>query len=213
MFDVLAQLRAQLASIDPRMPMAVLAVAVGALIFAIKRLWPAGFARLPKDAQAYPALVLGAVLSALSGTGDPMAILSDALFGGLLGGVTSIGGHHAGKRLRERVRQMGASGGAALVLAIATGAAPILTSCDFLRSARDTVAPYVERYGPTVVDAAQMLCAGEYARQTGLSVEEVKEGVCSSAKAFEPFLEPALAAQRAGAARAGLAPPEGPGGS
>jgi len=197
MINALESARETLASIHPQLPVATLAVLVGGLIWLVKVVWPEGFAKLPKKAQAYPALVLGAVLGALSGTGDPMTILADALFGGLLGGVTAVGGHHAGKRLRGAVRSSAVA--AMLVVALSV---PALTSCDlFLNKIPASLAAQFDKWGPQGQLMFDLLCGRSEAAARGRVFRGVEEDrdfvddVCRSEEAiatYGPLVEQAL---------------------
>lgn len=206
---------------DPQVRTLVFAISVGGLIFGVRKLFPSAFDALPKRAQAYPAMVLGAIIGSASSDAtlaDPLAVGFDALLGLIEFGVLAIGGHHTLKRLRgatskatprlDRVAAM------ALVVSLA---APALQGCgggfgQKLHDAADNLLPLIKQWGPAVVRGAQNLCAGAHVDTAGMAPEEAEERianardtVCNTVEAVTPFLEPALGAQRAGAARAGLA--------
>jgi len=74
--------------------MALLAVVVGALIFAWPKVHPSSFAKLPQRWQGLPAVLVAAALAALSSGGDLVAMVGDAAMGAF-GGLAAVGGHHA----------------------------------------------------------------------------------------------------------------------
>jgi len=55
-------------------------------------------------------------------------------------------------------------------------------------------------------EAARLLCVGAKAQQVGVSPEEIRDTACQTRPEWEPFLDAARAAQRAGAIKAGMAP-------
>ncbi len=200
MINALESARESLASIHPQLPVAALAVLVGALIWLLKVVWPEGFARLPKKAQAYPALVLGAVLGALSGTGDPMAILSDALFGGLLGGVTAVGGHHAGKRIK------GSSGvGKAGLVSLVLCAALVLPGCALFRSVSSYLTALEDEYGDEFAEVVEIVCSRSEAKARGIDQREALDEFCRTQEQLDPYVQVALEAMQRGESRAARA--------
>ena len=94
---MLSEIKSQLDSADPRLFHLAIAVLVGGVVFAFKRLAPGTWARLPKSVQIAPALVLGAVLNGATATEVVDILIAAAT--GAVDGLIAIGGHHAAKRL------------------------------------------------------------------------------------------------------------------
>lgn len=55
-------------------------------------------------------------------------------------------------------------------------------------------------------EAARLLCVDAEADHTGVSAEDIRDAACQTREAWLPFLEAAIAAKRAGAVKAGMAP-------
>lgn len=93
MFELLQRFRAELAELHPALPAIVLALVVGGLIYAWRRLHPRSFERVPKPVQALPAVLISVALAAASSGGDALKAVLDAL-AGVFVGLIPIGGHH-----------------------------------------------------------------------------------------------------------------------
>ena len=91
--------RAELAAVHPLLPYLAIAVLVGGVVYAWRRLAPSSFQKLPDSVQALPAVMLSAVLAAAS-TGDDAGLgrvlVEIAL--GAFSGLLPVGGHEALKR-------------------------------------------------------------------------------------------------------------------
>lgn len=94
MIHLLHTIRAELAEVHPAAPAIALAIVVGGLIYAWRKLHPVSFERIPKPIQSLPAVLLSALVAALSSGGDGWQPVLDAIAGAVLG-LTSVGGHHA----------------------------------------------------------------------------------------------------------------------
>lgn len=83
-----------LTQIHPQLPVIILAVLVGGLVYGLRRWQPALFARLPKPLQSLPAVLVAALLAAV-----PMALGAatplDAARLVVEAVLVAIGGHHA----------------------------------------------------------------------------------------------------------------------
>ena len=90
----LVHFREWLTAIDPRLPAALLAVVVGGVVWAWRKYWPASFAKLPPRWQGLPAMLLGAVVAALSSGQDVIGAILEAAAGAGVG-LAAVGGHHA----------------------------------------------------------------------------------------------------------------------
>lgn len=131
MIPFLANIRAYLIDIDPRLWPLAIAVVTGAIVFGIGKVWP--LKEWSKALQAVPALLISAALSGLSAT-EVVDMLIDAVLGAF-SGVLAIGGHHTMPRLAELLKALvrRGSGQAALLVALALPAG--LTGCSAFASA------------------------------------------------------------------------------
>lgn len=93
MLAFLTSARADLAAFHPAAPAVVLALIVGAVIYAWRKLHPTSFQKLPDSLQSLPAMVLSALVAALSSGDDGWRPVVDAI-AGVFVGLIPIGGHH-----------------------------------------------------------------------------------------------------------------------
>lgn len=83
-----------LTQIHPQLPVLILAVIVGGLVYGLRRWQPTLFARLPKPLQSLPAVLVAAALAAVPmalGAATPLEaarLVVEAV-------LVAIGGHHA----------------------------------------------------------------------------------------------------------------------
>lgn len=96
MLAFLTSARADLAAIHPAAPAIALALIVGAIIYAWRKLHPTSFERIPKPIQSLPAVLLSALVAALSSGGDGWQPVLDAI-AGVFVGLIPIGGHWVAK--------------------------------------------------------------------------------------------------------------------
>lgn len=95
---LVSRIRETLDAVHPAAFNVLLAVAVGLIVYLWRKVSPSTFEKLPPSVQSYPALVWGAMLSALTArTTELGGLLSDVLVGGTVSGLIGIGGHHAMK--------------------------------------------------------------------------------------------------------------------
>lgn len=104
MLPFLVDIHAKLDAVKPGLFNAILAALVLAILWGVKKARPEWFAKLPETLQAWPALTLAALTSALSTSTVGslpdvlVAVLANAALGLLSAGAGAIGLHHAMKQ-------------------------------------------------------------------------------------------------------------------
>lgn len=97
MIPWLSGLRAQADAIDPHLWFAAVAVLVGAVVFAWRKVAPSTWDKVPSRFKVLPAAIIGALLTA--GAGDKASSIILHLVIGAFSGLTAAGGHEMGVRL------------------------------------------------------------------------------------------------------------------
>lgn len=156
---------------------------------------------IPERIQWLPALLLAGATAFVgawsSGLSWHMAV-GVALYTMAVGGPATVGVHRMAKEARGRKGEP-ASGRPPNVGGIAAGV--VL----FVAVAIGSGAPGCSSAKPilrTVHDVARSLCAIHYAELHGFSVEDAAKAFCSTEEALRPWIDEALRAQRAAAAKA-----------
>lgn len=95
MIQLLTQWRAALDAVYPGLFNAVIGAVVVLGVWLLKKFAPNWFAKLPPAVQALPAMVISAVVTALSATSPTLSsFLSQLLAGTLVTGTMAVGAHH-----------------------------------------------------------------------------------------------------------------------
>lgn len=191
----LAGWRDALNAIYPGLWNAALGLIVVLIVWGLRRWRPDVFARLPPAVQMLPAMVLSAIVTALSATSPTIGgFLSQLLAGTLIGGTTAIGAHRV---LKESPLPYGGPGKppslrpppprhisippAAMMVALLAGLQLSACTPSELQTAVE-VASDIEKIAKVLCLADQ--AARQRAEPRALSVQDL----CSTAEQLAPYL-------------------------
>lgn len=184
---ILTQWRVALDAVYPGLWNASLGMLVVLGVWLLKKLAPNLFAKLPPAVQALPAMILSAIVTALSATSPTVGgFLSQLLAGSLIGGTMAVGAHRVLKE--SPLPYGGPSKPPSLRPPPVAGIVMVIVMLTAIVSCTPAEEQEILNVASNVVDIAKVLCLADQAKIQKRSVRELSvQDVCQTIEQLAPY--------------------------